>query len=45
MRQMAELQQVQRKVIDLELKVKSLESSLMEKNAMVSQLKSLQCCW
>ena len=36
MRQMAELQQLQRKVIDLELKLKALENSLAEKNAMVS---------
>jgi hypothetical protein len=36
MRQMAELQQFQRKVIDLEFKVKTLETSLTEKNAMVS---------
>jgi hypothetical protein len=35
MRQMAELQQFQRKVIDLEFKVKTLETSLTEKNAMV----------
>jgi hypothetical protein len=37
MRQMAELQQLQRKVIDLELKVKTLENTLAEKNTMVSR--------
>jgi hypothetical protein len=41
MRQMAELQQFQRKVIDLEFKVKTLETSLTEKNAMVSSIQSL----
>jgi hypothetical protein len=44
MRQMAELQQFQRKVIDLEFKVKTLETSLTEKNAMVSTVPIKQCC-